>query len=285
MNRRNIIKALLYLSALVAVVSLQPIYEKYTEELKLATIFKHTLYRSLIALLLVESAKQLILLTYRSSNPQRKKDNFIIGINHISKILYVFLIGALLLALLNISIKEAFTSLSLIAAAVVLMTKDYISNLINGMYLTFAGVINVGDQVSIDGAKGKILDITLTNVHLLNEDDDIIFVPNNKVFSSEIINYTRRNLKKTSIDFEVDPMIISDIWLLEKKLLAMMAPYTSDIQTGSFNLKTVSIKKDSIALKFQYVLVEPLNKEMDKKVKKHALRQIASIINSPLEKE
>ena len=76
----------------------------------------------------------------------------------------------------------------MIAAALVLITKDYISNLINGMYLTFNRIINIGDQVQIGSLKGKILDITLTNVHLLNDDDDIIYIPNNNVFSTEIIN-------------------------------------------------------------------------------------------------
>jgi len=100
----------------------------------------------------------------------------------------------LVLSMFNINVKEAITSLSLIAAALVLITKDYISNLINGMYLTFNKVINIGDQVQVGLQKGKIVDITLTNVHLLNDDDDIIYIPNNTVFSTDIINYTGREL-------------------------------------------------------------------------------------------
>lgn len=262
------------------IIALRPEYNWLTSLVDLPETFEHTLYRTVIAFLLIECVKQLIFLTYRSNNPMRKRDNFIIGINHLSKILVGFLAGALILSLLNISVKEAFTTLSLIAAAVVLMTKDYISNLINGMYLTFARVVNVGDQVSIDGNKGKILDITLTNVHMLNDDDDIVYIPNNKVFSSEIINYTRRELKKSSIEFEVDPLMVTDIEAFENKLIAALEPFKNEIQADTYTLKTVSVKKDSLLLKFQFVLNEPLNKEMDKKVRKFFIRQLVLILGS-----
>jgi small-conductance mechanosensitive channel len=196
---------------------------------------------------------------------------------------YGLLFVVLLLSLFNISIKEALTTLSLIAAAVVLITKDYIANLINGMYLTFARVVSVGDQVAIDGNKGKILDITLTNVHLLNEDDDIVYIPNNKVFSSEIINYTRRELKKSNIDFEVDPLVVFDIEALENKLVDALKPLEKDIVPGSYNLKTNGLKRDCIHLKFQYILEEPLNKEMDKKVKKYLTRELLKILHKEME--
>jgi small-conductance mechanosensitive channel len=187
----------------------------------------------------------------------------------------------LVLALLNISVKEAITTLSLIAAAVVLMTKDYISNLINGMYLTFAKVIAIGDQVMIEGHKGKIMDITLTNVHLLNDDDDMIYLPNNLVFSREIINYTRRELKKSSIDFEADPFYIRDVATLESEIIGVLKPFHDEIIEDSYTLKTVSVKRDAISFKFQYILKDPFNKETDKKIRRFLIREIVRIVCFP----
>ncbi len=277
--REQILRLFLTVGFLAASILLHRFYDMWTSWVDLPAVFEHTFYRSAIAFLMVESLRQIILLTYRPQIPGHKHDNFTIGINHISKIIYFALALVLLLALFNISVKEAFTTLSLIAAAVVLMTKDYISNLINGMYLTFAKVVTIGDQVSIDGNKGKIVDITLTNVHLLNDDDDIIYIPNNKVFSSEIINYTRRELKKTSIEFEVDPAVISDIAALERQLIDMLKPHAADIQPETYTLKTVHVKKDVILLKFQYILMEPLNKEMDKKVRRHFVRGLVRVLH------
>jgi small-conductance mechanosensitive channel len=273
----NFPRLLLTIGLLVVIIVLNQWYTEVTKVLELPPVFEHTFYRSLLAFLSVEAIRQGILLTYRPDNGQ-KRDNFTIGIGHISKVIYFLLAFVILLSLFNISVKEAITTLSLIAAAVVLMTKDYISNLINGMYLTFAKVVTIGDQVSIDGNKGKILDITLTNVHLLNDDDDIIYIPNNKVFSSEIINYTRRELKRTSIDFEVDPLIISDIDALERRLIEILGPHIHEIQPGTCQLKTVSVKKDVLQLKFQYILIEPLNKEVDKKIRRFFIRRLVKVL-------
>ena len=273
----NIPRLLLTLGLLVVIIVLNQWYTELTNVINLPPVFEHTFYRSMLAYLSVETIRQVILLTYRPDSGQ-KRDNFTIGISHISTVIYFLLAFVILLSLFNISVKEAITTLSLIAAAVVLMTKDYISNLINGMYLTFAKVVTIGDQVSIDGNKGKILDITLTNVHLLNDDDDIIYIPNNKVFSSEIINYTRRELKRTSIEFEVDPLIISDIDGLERRLIEILAPHIHEIQPGTCQLKTVSVKKDVLQLKFQYILNEPLNKEVDKKIRRFFIRRLVKVL-------
>jgi small-conductance mechanosensitive channel len=273
----NIPRLLLTLGLLVVIIVLNQWYTELTNVINLPPVFEHTFYRSILAYLSVEAIRQGILLTYQPDSGQ-KRDNFTIGIGHISKVIYFLLAFVILLSLFNISVKEAITTLSLIAAAVVLMTKDYISNLINGMYLTFAKVVTIGDQVSIDGNKGKILDITLTNVHLLNDDDDIIYIPNNKVFSSEIINYTRRELKRTSIEFEVDPLIISDIEGLERRLIEILAPHIHEIQPGTCQLKTVSVKKDVLQLKFQYILNEPLNKEVDKKIRRFFIRRLVKVL-------
>jgi len=236
-----------------------------------------TIYRVLIAFCLMEALRLLIISFYKPQGGL-KRDNFTIGISHLSKILYGLFTGVLVLSLFNITVKEAITSLSLIAAAIVLMTKDYISNLINGMYLTFAKVVNIGDNVQIEDNKGKILDITLTNVHLLNDDDDIIYIPNNKVFTSEIINYTRRQLKKSSVDFEIDVNYVPTVEWLENEITQSLGELNSLIQPNTPNLKVQSIKQEFTTFKFQYVLKDPLNKEQDKKVKRHVIRFIIAMI-------
>lgn len=258
---------------LAAVIILRKPYDALTRQLGAQELFGHTLYRFITAFIVVEAIKGAIFLFYRTADPSRKKDNFTIGVNHISKILYGLFGITLVLSIFNISVKEAFTTLSLIAAAVVLMTKDYISNLINGMYLTFARVITIGDQVMIDKHRGKIVDITLTNVQLLNEDDDMIFIPNNLVFTKEIINYTRRDLKKTTLEFEADPKKVTDIAALESELIDVLKPFHHEIQPGSFALKTSGVRVDALQLKFQYILKDPFNKELDKKIRRFLIRE------------
>lgn len=271
------IKAVAFVAIAIILLALRGHYEALIPRYDLPEKFMFAIYRVAITFCFIECARLIVIFMYRLRGAMRR-DNFTIGIGHISKILYGMLLVVLILSLFNLSVKEAATSLSLIAAAVALMTKDYISNLINGMYLTFTKVINVGDTVQIADYKGKILDITLTNVHLQNDDDDIIYIPNNKVFSNEIINYTRRQLKKSSIEFEIDVAFMPQTEELEKALIQSLTIHLELIQPNSFNLKVQSIKQEHISYKFQYILKDPLNKEHDKKVKRFLVRQVIFII-------
>jgi small-conductance mechanosensitive channel len=278
MPRGHFIKLLLYLSGIAVLMLIKPWYSKLTEITQIPALFEHTLFRVAIAFLVVEAAKQAILITYRPDDPKRKRDNFTTGINHISTIIYGLMLTALVMSLLNISIKEAITTLSLLAAALVVMTKDYIANVINGMYMTFTKTINIGDQVAIGNSRGKILDITLTNVHLLNEDDDIIYIPNNRIFSEEIINYTRRDLKKSSIDFQINPSTIHDIDQLEISIWDCIKDFHGDIMPDTFAIKTVNIGFQSVDLKIHYILKDPLNKAVDHQIKKIIKRKLIHLL-------
>ena len=276
--RGHFIKLLLYVAGIALLMLMKPLYSQLTELTHVPALFEHTLFRVAVAFLVVEAAKQAILITYRPDDPKRKRDNFTTGINHISTIIYGLMLTALVMSLLNISIKEAITTLSLLAAALVVMTKDYIANVINGMYMTFTKTINIGDQVAIGNSRGKILDITLTNVHLLNEDDDIIYIPNNRIFSEEIINYTRRDLKKSSIDFQINPTTIHDIDHLESTIWSNIKNFNEMILPDTFAIKIVNIGFQSVDLKVHYVLKDPKNKALDHQLKKIIKRKLVNLL-------
>jgi small-conductance mechanosensitive channel len=270
-----LIKGLIFIGLLSLLFVFRYWFYHFFQSLEVPEKFTPTLYHVLMTFFTLEGTR-LIITSFYKPQGQARRDNLTTGISHLARIFYVLLTGVLFLSLFNISLKEAFTSLSLIAAAVVLMTKDYIANLINGMYLTFARVVNIGDTVKIEENKGKILDITLTNVHLLNDDDDIVYIPNNKVFSSEVINYTRRELKKSSIEFEMDMNYVPEVAWLEQEIKRSLGELEGLIQPGTITLKVQSIKQEFCLFKFQYILLDPLNKEHDKKVRRNVITFIIS---------
>ncbi|MEY3597969.1 MAG: hypothetical protein RL521_391, partial [Bacteroidota bacterium] len=101
MSRNHFFKLLFYIIGIGVLVLLKPLYTKLTQFTNIPELFEHTLYRVFIGFLILEAAKQVILLTYKPEDPNRKKDNFTIGINHISKIIYGLLLTALVMSLLN----------------------------------------------------------------------------------------------------------------------------------------------------------------------------------------
>lgn len=206
-----------------------------------------------------------------------RTDNIIAGSNNIYFLLLGVGVVVAVLALFGIDIAALLTSLALVAAAIAILSKDYISNIISGMLIAFANEINIDDSVQIAGQKGKVIDITLSKFVLLNDDDDLIFIPNNTVFSSEIINYTKREIKKTSIEFEVNLQYIQSIPDLEQDLISAIAAYHYLIQPDSFLLRIVDIKKDSVSMKFQYILNEP-NRELERDIRRVMVRHVVHII-------
>ena len=207
-----------------------------------------------------------------------RNDNVLAGLENIY---YIILAGAVILGLLGIfgvDYKDLFTSLSIVAAAIAIISKDYISEVISGIIMSFSNDFSIGDYVSIAGHKRRILDLHLTRVELLNDDDDIIFIPNNKVFSGETINYTKRHLKKVSIEFEVDQKYLRTVEELEGDLIGSVSEYAQNIIEGTYNLKIVEIKKDSINFKFQYVLLQ-VDRELEKQIRKKTVRKVVNFIN------
>jgi small-conductance mechanosensitive channel len=256
---------------------------EFVKQIPYVAYMAESVFRIAITVLITDIVHQIVVLFYRSELVG-KRDNFLYGIGHIKTVLYALYAGLLLLAVLNISLEKALTTLSLLAAAIVLIAKDYISNFINGMYMTFARVINIGDEVSIGLHKGKIQDITLSSVHLLNEDDDLIYIPNSVVFSTDIVNYTRREIKKTSLDFEIDVLGVKDVVAFESEIIEGMKEFHSNITPDSYNLKVVLITSELIKFKFQFLVIEGTDKELERLIKRRTIRHIVKLVNERTEK-
>jgi small-conductance mechanosensitive channel len=215
---------------------------------------------------------------YRRVHKIRGDDNFIIGINHIYTLVLVAGVIVGFFSLFQVDFKALFTSLSIIFAGLAILTKDYISNLINGMILTFSGQLSIGDNVQIGKHRGKITAITLQSVHLLNDDDDMIYIPNNLVSNGEVVNYTKREIKRTSIEFEIALQHLKTVEDLEQQLVEALRPFHDLINPETYYLRVAEVNIDSISFKFQYILKNP-DKELERRIRRTAIRRLVEIIS------
>ena len=243
-----------------------------------AEYYVNTILSIAIFLIVLDFIQFFIVWVYRRSHRVQGTDNFIIGVGHIySLVLSIGLIAGIL-SLFRINVREVFTSISIFFAGLAILTKDYVSNLINGMIITFSGQLSIGDNVRIGEHRGKILDITLQNIHLLNDDDDMIYIPNNTVLNAEVVNYTKREIKRTSIDFEIDLKYLKTVEELESNLVEVLRPFHDLIKEDSYYLRIADVKKDRVSMKFQYILKEP-NKELERIIRRKTIRHLVEIIS------
>lgn len=205
------------------------------------------------------------------------KSNFILGINHIANIIHTFvLIGAILL-LFKIDPIDLITSLSIVAAAIAILSKDYIANMINGMLIMFSEEVMIGDEIKIGEVKGKVTDITLVNMHIVNDDEDLIYIPNSMVFTSQIFNYTKRAIRKVSFDFDLKNELTTDVASVEKHIINVLSEYHKFIKEDSYVLRIIKINENFTSLKFQFVLHRH-SEVREKDIRKAALREVLKYI-------
>src|SRR5690606_4496714 len=161
----------------------------------------------------------------RSKKSSRVRGNYVLGINQIATLLnVVFVVLGLMLAF-GIDPGKFLTSITIVAMAIALLFRDYITNMISGLLIMFSDQFTIGDTVKVGEHQGKIMDITLANMVIKNEDDDIVLIPNNTAFTSNIINHSLQNSRKLTIDFELPLVDSYEQGALEQSLIDVLAHY------------------------------------------------------------
>ncbi|QCK16671.1 mechanosensitive ion channel family protein [Mangrovivirga cuniculi] len=267
---------IIFFIVIYLIVKLNP---SLVKELKIPVYVSDAILFFLSANIVVSLGRILLAQMYLKKNKINKGsvDNFILGINRIADLVNVLIFVAFVLMLLNINPFEFITSLSIVAAAIALLSKDYISNMINGMIIMFSDEISLGDYIQVGNNKGRVQNITLTNIHLNNDDEDLIFIPNNLVMNSDVVNFSKRKVKKISFDFDVKNTGL-DIEKIEEYLSKQLNNFEKHIQNDSFNLKIVKINENFSSLKFQFIM-NKLNKPVEKEIRKVTLRAVIKYIN------
>jgi hypothetical protein len=208
------------------------------------------------ASLIVSTLRLIIIYWYTRKHNFKSniKDNFILGINRIVSILNTVFIVFGLITLLKVDPKDFIFSVSIVAAAIAVTFKEYINNMINGLIIMFSDRLSLGDHIRIGNNEGKILDITLINMILQNEDSDMVIVPNSIAFSSVIINQSKQNTKKLSVEFDMALENGYTPEYLENYLNKIIDSYSANVVPGGLTVKTLEINRDVVIFKAMVLL-------------------------------
>lgn len=86
--------------------------------------------------------------------------------------------------------------ISFLVVAISLTFQNVINNIASGVMLLSSEGFEVGDLVETNGIKGIVKEITLNNLKLEDFDGSITYIPNKTAFSSSVVRYTHKPLKK-----------------------------------------------------------------------------------------
>ena len=220
--------------------------------------------------LIISVLRLIVIYWYIKKHKLKKniKDNFILGINRVVSILNTVFFAIAFTSFFDVNPKDLIFSVSIVAAALAVTFKDYIANMINGLIIMFSDRLSLGDHIRLGEHEGKILDITLINMILQNEDSDMVIIPNSVAFSSVIINQSKQNTKKLSIEFDMPLKNGYTPAFLEEYLNNAIANNTENVMEGGLSVKTIAINKDAAIFKVMVLL-----KHYDK-VKERVVRRL-----------
>lgn len=140
----------------------------------------------------------------RAATKSRNVDNaaasFITSI--VALVAYVVLL-IVMIASLGFSTEGIIAALSSVMLAVALGLQNTLASLANGILLIFTKPFQAGDFVDIGGTCGTVKEVKLFCVKIVTGDNLTVVIPNNTVFGSTIINYSKMPLRRIDLVFPV----------------------------------------------------------------------------------
>jgi small conductance mechanosensitive channel len=105
---------------------------------------------------------------------------------------------------LNEVVFAFITSAGIVGLAIGFAAKDVVSNLISGALIAVDRPFSIGDDVKIGTLEGRVKQITLRSTKIKSFDGKYIIIPNSKLATDPIVNYSKSLLRRIELDFEVE---------------------------------------------------------------------------------
>jgi small-conductance mechanosensitive channel len=147
--------------------------------------------------------------------------------------LFIFLIGLLMiLHSLGISIAPALAALGVGGLAIALALQEPLSNLFSGLQLLASQQIRPGDYIKLEGIEeGYVVDITWRNTSIRTLAGNLIIVPNSKLATTTITNYTLPS-SETAVLLQIGVSYNSDLKHCEKVTIEVAKEILKEVEGG-----------------------------------------------------
>lgn len=231
-------------------------------------------YSFFVPSVIVSIIRFVIISLYNARHAKKSvRGNFVLGINRLTAMLNaVFVIIALMIAFGKNPI-EFLTSLTIVAMAIAVLFRDYITNMLSGLFVMFSEQLSVGDRIKVGDQKGRIVDITFANIELQNDEDDIVMIPNNLVFTNPMVNLSAHRSNLFTVKFELPLNIPVSFDHLEASIRDTLQNHPNLAPNNEINLEVVEIGKDFVRYKIELYAASSSNK-LHKKIENELLKYI-----------
>ncbi|MBR1811693.1 MAG: mechanosensitive ion channel [Clostridia bacterium] len=160
--------------------------------------------------------------------------------------------------------------------AVALALKDSLSDIASGIILLFSRPFVTGDVIKFDDCMGTVLKIDIVHTNILTYDDTNVIIPNSRITSSEVINYTDHPESRITVIIPI--AYDADIDRVKQVLMDTMLANDDILKDDTHTPKVQLERYSDSALEFSarcwtnfktywsvyYALTEDIKKNLDK---------------------
>ena len=162
---------------------------------------------------------------------------------------YAIILGALYAALEVAGVPPA-SLLAVFGAAglaIALSVQGTLSNVAAGLMLIFLRSIRVGEYIQTSSVEGTVLEIGLFTTEIKSADGVFITVPNAKIWSSQVKNFSRYKTRRIDINIEIarDNDLAAALGVLQKTLAGhdlVIANDNAEVVIAGFTATTVNLQ-------------------------------------------
>jgi small-conductance mechanosensitive channel len=161
---------------------------------------------------------------------------------------FVIIVVALILLkeILDINVTSLIATTTVLTATIGLAFQSTLANMLAGLTIHLEKPLRQGDWISAGGHEGRVIDITLRSTRIMTIDHNEVFIPNSKVLSEAVVNYSLENtlhVRKLSVgvSYWVPPnkvrKVILDVLASVEGVSKLPAPIVRLIHYGDFSIQ------------------------------------------------
>jgi len=230
----------------------------------------------LIPSIVISIVRVIVIALYNARHANRTvRGNFVLGINRLTIVMNASFGMIALMISLGINPKEFITSMTIVAMAIAVIFREYITNMISGLIIMFSEELSVGDRIRVGNYQGRIMDITFASILLQDEEEDVVMIPNNLVFTATFVNLSAHRSSFFSVKFELPITSASNMDLLEAEVKSLLLNHPNLAEDEEVELKVMEVGKDYIRYKIDLHAVNnsnKLHKQLESEILKHVLK-------------
>lgn len=157
----------------------------------------------------------------------------------------VWIIGIMVaLSQLGLNLAPVLTGFGIAGVIIGFALQDTLSNFAAGMMLLIYRPFDVGDFVFAGGVDGKVSHMSLVNTTIKTFDNQIIIIPNGKIWGDVIKNVTHERVRRVDMVFGIG--YTDDLLKAEQVLTEIVMSHPSVLRSPEPNIKVHTLNTSSV---------------------------------------